>query len=102
SRAIRHAVQRGWIRVARRGVYAFAGPPPSRWEQVVAAGLAAGPDAVVSHASAALLHRFGGVAPSEPEITVVGVPGRPLSGVFVHRTRHLDADDIEQRSGVLV
>ena len=49
ERSIRTAVERGWLRRERRGVFAVAGLPPSKWRQVAAAALAAGPDAVISH-----------------------------------------------------
>jgi predicted transcriptional regulator of viral defense system len=54
----------GQLRRVRRGVYATAGVPPTRWEQIIGAALAAGPEAIVSHASAAAVHRFeyGGTA----------------------------------------
>jgi predicted transcriptional regulator of viral defense system len=42
----------------RRGVYAINGTPSLLWQQIVAAALAAGPEAVVSHASAAAVHGF--------------------------------------------
>ena len=48
----------GTLRRVRRRVYAMGGAPPSPWEAIVAAALAAGPGSVVSHQSAAAVHHF--------------------------------------------
>lgn len=48
----------GEVRRVSRGVYAFGGAAPSRWEALMAVALVAGPGAVVSHSSAAAVHRF--------------------------------------------
>src|ERR1700738_4625354 len=101
-KALRHAVSSGWLRHVRIGVYAVAGLPPSRWESVMAAALAVGPRAVVSHSSAALIHRFHGIAPAGRELTRAGTAGSRLSGVTVHRSRILRPEDIEMRNGVRV
>jgi predicted transcriptional regulator of viral defense system len=47
NRQLVRAESSGALRRVRRGVYAMAGIDPSPWEQIVAAALAAGPDAVV-------------------------------------------------------
>jgi Transcriptional regulator, AbiEi antitoxin len=96
------AVERGWLRRVRRGVYAFNGVLPSRWECIMAAALAAGPDAVISHRSAAMIHRFNGVTADQPHLTVPMDRGRLLADVRVHRSRHLDPEDAEERNGVRI
>src|ERR1700722_15639661 len=80
SSALRNAVARGWLRPVRRGVYAFAGRRPSAWESVVAASLAAGSAAVISHRSAAAIHGFW-AADTKPELTLPGPGHRSLEGV---------------------
>jgi hypothetical protein len=98
--AVRYACDRGWLRTVRRGVVAVAGAKPSAWEPLMAAALAAGPDAVISHMAAANIHRFSGIAPSGPELTLPRTRGVVLSGVRIHRSHRLDPVDFEQRSGV--
>jgi hypothetical protein len=80
----------------------MAGIALSPWEQIVAAALAAGPDAVVSHASAAAVHRFEYGPLALVELTLPRqVYSRP-PGVIVHRSTDLAAEDIVARNGVLV
>ena len=57
-----------WVRV-NRGVYRLGGAPPSREQDWLAACLAAGRGAVVSHRGAAVLWGLRGVAWRAPEIT---------------------------------
>ncbi len=94
--------EQGWFRRVRRGVYAFAGNPPSQWEAVMAAALAAGSEAVVSHRSAAAIHGLWQVGSHVPELTVRAPCHVQLAGVQVHQASHLDAQDIVRRSGVAV
>jgi hypothetical protein len=71
------------------GVFALAGTP-STWEQrAMGAALAAGPGAVTSHLTAAVLHRFPDVVPGVVELTVP--PGRQprFPGIRVHRPAQL-------------
>ncbi len=90
------------IRRVRRGVYAMAGIALSPWEQIVAAALAAGPDAVISHASAAAVHRFEYVPIGIVELTLPREAHSRPPGVTVHRSTDLAAEDIVERNGVLV
>jgi len=96
--ALARAVDRRWLRPVRRGVYAFGGRPPSRWESITAATLAAGPEAVISHRSAAEIHGFWGIAAATPELTIPGRGTRCLDGVVVHRGPDLVACDIVGRA----
>jgi len=92
----------GRIRRLRQGVYAIAGTPPSRWDEMIGAALAVGPGAVISHQSAAEVHAFEIASTGQVELTVGSdVHSRP-SGVVVHRTRSLDLADVVGRSGVAV
>lgn len=98
------ALSSGTIRRVRRGVYAIEGTVPSPWENVVSAALAVGPQAVVSHESAALVHRFE-YAPADRavvEITVLEQGSGCPPGVVAHRSGDLTADDIVRKRGVLV
>lgn len=98
------ATARGYLRRPRRGVYAVAGRPPSRWEPMIAAALAAGPEAVISHSSAASAHRLACAAPvpSLLELTVPVTCRNRLAGVVVHRSRALPAEDVTTKYGVLI
>jgi very-short-patch-repair endonuclease len=98
---IRAATERGWLRRERRGIYVVAGAAPSRWRPVVAAGLAAGPDAAVSHTTAAAASHIYGVVASEIEVTVPRPISRSLQGVRIHRG-DLPPRDVEIRNGVRV
>ncbi len=72
---------------------------PQSWQQrALAADLAAGPGAVVSHMTAAALWRFDGVQPTaSPEVAVPhGRQPRSVPGL-VHRCRDLVVADIEAR-----
>ncbi len=95
----------GQLRRARRGVYATAGVPPTRSEGIIGAALAVGPEAVVSHGSAAALHRFEYGAQELTcgvELTVKRGRGVRLPGVVVHRAVDLRPDDVVRERGVLV
>lgn len=92
----------GWIRLVRRGVYEIAGHPPSAWRDPMAAQLVA-PDAVLSHRTAAAIHRVHGLAqPEAVELTVVRPKQLRLRGVIVHRVPRLDPEDLAHWHGMAV
>ena len=74
-----------WV-VAQPGVYGMPGAPMTWERRTMAACLAAGPDAVVSHRSAAVLHGFTRFRPGPPELTV------PLDGRRADRRLHRATD----------
>lgn len=102
ARVLRRAAKRGVVRIERRGVWAIAGVPPTPWQPLMAALLAAGPRAVISHRSAAVVHGFHGLMADTPELSVAH--GRPcrLAGVRVHQARHLAKRDVVIRHGLRV
>lgn len=82
-----------------RGVYAVGHAqlrPEGRW---LAAVLAAGPGAALSHRSAAALH---GIRESQGAIDVTTARRVQVRGVLIHRTTRLDAEDVTTRRGVPV
>ncbi|HET6964861.1 MAG TPA: hypothetical protein VFH58_08815 [Acidimicrobiales bacterium] len=94
-------VASGWLRRQHKGMYLVGPREPSAWQRTVAAWMAAGARAVVSHSSAAEVHRLphlvgGGV----PEVTVTGSRQPRPRGVRVHRVQVLAATDVERRQGV--
>lgn len=103
ARALERALNRGWILQVRRGIYALAGHPPSVWQPLMAAALAAGPSTAISHRSAAAVHGFYGFVPGRhTELSVPASSHLVLDGVTIHRTRQLARDDIVERHGVRV
>ena len=95
--------EKGWVRRVRRGVYAFAGTPPSRWHPAVSAALAAGAGAVLSHQTAAVIHGFPGVLLDDiPDVTVPEGFRRRLTGVRVHLTGPVPTAEQVVRRGVAV
>lgn len=84
------------------GVYRIAGSGPPTYEsRVMAATLAAGPDAVASHLCAARLHGLGFVT-APPEISIPrGRTHRP-AGVRVHESTDLDRCRLQVVAGIPV
>ena len=96
-------VRAGRLHRLFRGVYAVGHThisPRGRW---LAAVLACGPDAVLSHRSAGALW---GIRPSSSrlsEVTVARTGGRAdRPGLWVHRTNRLAADEITRRDNIPV
>jgi very-short-patch-repair endonuclease len=91
----------GYLRIIRPGGYAMAGSPSSRWESAIAAALLCGPCAVLSHTTAAAIHRMPELLPDVlPEISVPVHVNPRLPGARIHRVAYLPADDIVARRGV--
>lgn len=94
ARAARGRAAVGDLHRIHRGVYSLV--PPSlltrrgRW---MAAVLAAGPGAVLSHRCAAALHELRAYNGTKLEVTFPGRSGRAHPGIEIHRSRTLtDAD----------
>jgi len=83
-----------------RGVYAVGHRRLRREGYWMAAVLAVGPGAALSHREAAALHGF---RPSNrPRIDVSAPAGRTVPGIEVHRVRRLDPADITTVNGIPV
>lgn len=89
-----------WTEV-HRGVYRFAGAPVTWHQRVMAACLAAGPDAVASHRSAAALWSMDGFEAGPVEVTSPVTP-RVVGGASIHRSRSLKGADITRTLGIPV
>ncbi|HTT92389.1 MAG TPA: type IV toxin-antitoxin system AbiEi family antitoxin domain-containing protein [Acidimicrobiales bacterium] len=98
------AARHGQLRRPRPGVYAFAGSAVPGCEPLVAAALAVGPYAVISHVGAAALHNLYGavVGSCGPELFVPRERNPNLSGVVIHRTGPLSRADLAVKHGVRV
>jgi very-short-patch-repair endonuclease/predicted transcriptional regulator of viral defense system len=100
--SIRWRVKSGRLHPVRRGVYAVGRPETSPHGRWIAALLACGRGAVLSHGSAAALWGFG----SEPRgLVEVSLPAGMRSrrpGIRVHRRARLGPDQVAEHEGVPV
>jgi hypothetical protein len=78
-----------WV-AAHRGVYCSVAFPVSFEQRLMAALLAAGPDAVASHASAAWLWQLRRDPPDRPSLTVPSARHPRLAGADIFRLNDLD------------
>jgi very-short-patch-repair endonuclease len=91
----------GRLRAVHAGVYRWPAAPDSWYQALVAACLACGPGAVVSHRSAAALWDLG-ASTDLVEVTVVRASCPTPAGVVVHRSRDLVSGHCTVRHGVPV
>src|SRR4051794_23310387 len=93
-------IEAGRLHRVHRGVYAVGHPGLSEKGRWMAAVLACGPDAILSHTSAAALWRL---LPQRGFVHVI-VPGhgRPRQGIRVHRSRTLFPSEVTRRYGIPV
>lgn len=85
NRMVDHRLAIGTLETLHVGVFRLAGLPPSWRQAVLAAVLAAGPDAVASHRAAALLHGLDGFRSAPVEVTTRRSRHPFGPGVVVHR-----------------
>jgi predicted transcriptional regulator of viral defense system len=99
---VRHRIRSGEWSVARPGVYAVGGAPPTWLQAVAAVALCAQPNAWVSHHTAASVWSL--CAPQDDAIHVVTDLGRRvrLDGVRGHRSGALFTADVTTRRGIPV
>ena len=96
----RTMVTAGVLEPVAVGVWRHVAHPRSWRQQLLAAVMAAGIDAVASHRAAAALWRFDGVGPGALDVTVPAgrrprdVPGR------LHRTRDIGPADVSSRGPI--
>jgi hypothetical protein len=90
--AIARAVAAGRLHRLHRGVYAVGHSRVSRSGMCLAAVLAGGPGALLSHASAAWLWEISSRGPAPFEV-IGPVPRRPRPLIRLHRGRNLAAED---------
>ncbi len=92
AHVVRHRLRTGRWAELHPGVYYLNVTPVTRRTVVLAAQMAAGPEAVVSHRTAAQLHELEGVYGQTIDITVPYEESPEPEGVILHRTRRpLDA-----------
>jgi very-short-patch-repair endonuclease len=101
SRGIARRIADGRLRRLHRGVF-LLGPIVTPWTRDLAAVLACGAGAVLSHRSAAGLWGFRPQWGGAIEVTVAGRQPRSTHGIRVHRTRRLEPVEARQRERVPV
>jgi hypothetical protein len=84
---LRHRLQTGRWTELHPGVYYLNVTPATWWTEILAAQMAAGPEAVLSHRTAAQLHGLDGVYGRPIDITVPYDESPEPEGVIMHRTR---------------
>jgi hypothetical protein len=93
-RAIEHRVRKGRLHPVMRGVYAVGRPELTRLGRWMAAVLACGPQAVLSHESAAALWGIRNGEGAVIQISLCAPFDRRPRGIRVHRRKRLSAGDI--------
>lgn len=100
--AIDRRIANGRLHHVMRGIYAVGRPevtPQGRW---MAAILSCGPEAVLSHSSAAALWNIGSERPGQIEVTVRGFSPHRRPGICVHRRPSLRPEVFGVCDGVSV
>jgi very-short-patch-repair endonuclease len=85
SDAIRQRLETGRLHRVHRGVYAVGRPELTREGRWMAAVLACGPNAVLSHRSAAALWQIGSYEGTRIEVSVPAAGKHRRSGILAHR-----------------
>jgi hypothetical protein len=99
ARAVQLRAQTGRLRRLHRGVYAIGGAALPREGRHLAAVLACGPGAVLSHVSAAV--RWGLLSYDAPEPHVTAPAAKAgATGIRLHRSRFLDARETTTHRGI--
>jgi very-short-patch-repair endonuclease len=100
--AIKYQVECGRLHPIYVGVYAVGHPVLSLRGRWMAAVLACGDDAVLSHRDAGALWQLRPTAGARVHVTAVGRTRHPRRGIVVHRVRALDPRDVTCRDGIPV
>ena len=103
QRAAAHRAAVGRLHRVHRGVYAVGHPLLSRHGHWMAAVLAAGPGAALSHTSAAALWQLRPTAATRIDVTVPSAAGRQgRRGLRIHRTPTLRPDEVTEHENIPV
>jgi very-short-patch-repair endonuclease len=100
--AIGRWVAGGWLHPLHRGVYAVGHPVIARSGRWMAAVLACGPTAVLSHRDAAALWGIRRSSRRDIDVTVARRGRRALDGITLHSVRELWEDDRGVMEGIPV
>jgi very-short-patch-repair endonuclease/predicted transcriptional regulator of viral defense system len=99
--AIAHRLATGWLRRMHRGVY-LVGPLEAEHSRAMAATLAVGGGALLSHYSAAVLWGLRQGRERPIDVTVVGRETRSRDGIRTHVVAELHSHDATARAGIPV
>lgn len=102
SQGIERRVVNGRLHPVMAGVYAVGRPGLARHGRWMAAVLACGPGAALSHTSAAALWEIGVESTDRIEVSIRSASARRRDGIRVHRRPGLTANDIAIRNGIPV
>jgi very-short-patch-repair endonuclease len=100
SHAIKHRVSVGRLHPVRRGVFAVGRPALNEHGRWMAAVLASGDGAFLSHSSAATLWRIGFEQRSIIELSLPSQSHREVPGLRIHRRPSLQPRDITVEYGI--
>jgi hypothetical protein len=101
--AVHRALKAGRLHRLHRGVYAVGHRSLSWRGRWLAAVLATGDGAVLSHSSAVALWEFLRPIQGPVHVTVAAaVRRKPRAGIVVHRSRTLTTNDVTRRHGIAV
>jgi very-short-patch-repair endonuclease len=98
--AIRRRLAKGSLHRVHPGVYAVGYPSLTAEGRWMAAVLACGRGAVLSHLDAAVLWSIYKSQGARVHVTVLS--RRAVPGLWIHRARHLDPDDVTTKDGIPV
>jgi len=98
-KAVRHRVRIGWLTRLHRGVY-LVGPLESPLSRPMAAVLATGPGAALSHGAAATVWEIPSPPAGVIDVLVVRRDVRSREGIRVRRLGEFDERDLSSRHGV--
>ena len=98
---ITRRVAGGWLVRVHVGVYRL-GPYPGPWGRETAALLACGPDAVLSHWTAARIHGLTDRGGTDIHVSIAGRLAGRVAGIRPHRASRLPPRDVVVKHGVRV
>lgn len=101
-KAVHHRIATGRLHRVRQGVYAVGRPELTRHGYWMAAVLSCGPDALLSHESAAELWRIHVPRRGRVEVSVPAHRSRRPAGIVVHRRAVIDSDERSRSHGIPV
>jgi transcriptional regulator with AbiEi antitoxin domain of type IV toxin-antitoxin system len=102
AKAIEHRIAKGRLHPIWRGVYAIGRPALTQRGRWMAAVLGCGPNAFLSHESAAALWMIRESRPREINISVLTMSNRRREGIVIHRRPALGADDVTRYGAIPV
>jgi hypothetical protein len=98
--AISRAAAAGYLHLAFRGVYAVGYPTVNQRGRLMAAALACGDGAVISHRSAGALLGLLDKGPVVIDVISLGDRGRQIDGIRFHRVRPPRRDEVGTVAGI--